>query len=271
MTVSGKLRGIGGGGSIENAVLLASDATYAMQMRYGSGWWSDDGTHLYASTWGEEGHHFSSDLDLTSLALQDTYTWSSKDIMGTVMKPDGAIAMIFDDGRDLRGLNPSTPFDLYPAGTRVTTDLRTAENGSYALRGGTASRSGDYLFTLSGAREILRYSLTAAFDPLTLVAQTADVGQVLDLSVGPSGPIDTIFGVCISHDGTLLHVGERSTNAIFQWKLSTPHDLTTAVFVGEFFDAVNLSAIGGVAAHPSDKTIIYGLSQHTGITKWRVA
>jgi hypothetical protein len=268
------MRGASGGFDITNAKLLASDDTQGPLMSYGSGWWTDDGVHLYTTTWvNEDTNYFTSDLDLTTLAYNNQYVWSNEDVVGVAVDPAGSTAMLFDSGRSIRQLLLNSAFSLSGA-TVVSTSasqIRTSGNGSYTMYGGTMSRDGQYIFTMgSGLVGVRRYTLATPFVLSSLVSYFPDAGQEVNLSAGPS-LIGFPFGMTISHDGLFLRVTDRDSKAIYQWELSTPHDLTTAEFSGEYIDAVNLFGVAGVAAHPSDARIVYALSQVTGITKWRVA
>jgi hypothetical protein len=268
------MRGAGGGFDIANAKLLASNDSEKALMTYGSGWWTDDEVHLYATTWtAEDTNYFTSDLDLTALTYNNQYVWGNEDVVGVAVNPAGSIAMLFDSGRSIRQLNLNSAFSLAGASVASTSasNIRTSANSSYTMYGGTMSRDGTYIYTMeNNLVGVRRYTLATPFVLSSLVSAYPDAGQEVDLSAGPSA-IGFPFGMSISHDGVWLRVSDRNATAMYQWKLSTPHDLTTAEFSGEYIDAVNLFGVAGVAAHPSDARIVYALSQVTGITKWRVA
>ncbi len=269
------MRGASGGFDIANAKLLASDDTQGPLMSYGSGWWTDDGVHLYTTTWvNEDTNHLTSDLDLSAAVVyENQYVWGNEDVVGVAVNPAGSIAIIFDKDRSIRQLNLSPAFRLAGAGIASTSSgvIRTSANSSYTMYGGTMSRDGTYIYTMeNNLVGMRRYTLATPFVLSSLVSGYPDAGQEVDLSAGPSA-IGFPFGMSISHDGVWLRVSDRNATAMYQWKLSTPYDLTTAEFLGEYIDATNLIGVGGIAAHPTDSRIAYTTSQITGIIKWRVA
>ncbi|WP_083101388.1 hypothetical protein [Pseudophaeobacter leonis] len=273
MTVSAKLRGAGSGGSIEDAKLLAIDSTYPALVRYGSGWWVDGGDHFYSSTYTfHDYNHFTGDLDLATFTYENEYTWTNSDTFGIAVAADGTKGMMFTGDAETRDFTMPTPYSFagVPGGTAYR--FKNSANSNVSCVGATTSRDGLYVYLLDTGHIVRRYSMTSPFDPSTIVAVTPDAGQEIDLDSLP-GVLAFVatYGISISHDGTLLHIADRNLKTLVQFELSTPYDLTSVIYVGSYLDAVNLSGIGGVAAHPSDRTIVYALSQQTGISKWRVA
>lgn len=274
MSISGKLRGAGGGSAhITSAVLLANNDSQASLMSYGSGWWTDNGENLYTTQWSaERSNHFESDLDVTALTYRSYYIWNNEDVVGIVVNATGTIVIIFDSNRAIRQFSTSTDYRLSSMSvtTTLSGSIKNSAGSNYTMYGGTLSRDGQYLYTMqSGIAGIRRYTLATPFVLSSIVSTLPDAGQEVNVSADPT-LVGFPFGLSISHDGQWLHVADRNTKALYQWKLNTPYDLSTIEWVGEFVDAVNMASVAGVASHPTDARFVYVLGQATGISKWRV-
>jgi hypothetical protein len=265
---------VGSSVDITNAELLASNDSEKGRMRYGSGWWSDDGGHLYTTDWDVETFHLTSDLDLTSMNYENLYSWTSQKMFGVAINSTGTTAFIFNEDRGIRQLTLNTPYSLSGTSTVTTSNnnyIKNSLGNNYNLFGGTMSRDGQYIYTMSSDLVVHRYTLATPFVLSSIVSLLPDAGQEVDLSADPTAVTPTPWGLCISHDGRWVHVADRNADAMYQWKLSTPYDLSTIEWVGEYVDSGNLNALAGMASHPTDASIVYALGQIHGISKWRVS
>lgn len=152
------------------------------------------------------------------------------------MKPDGTKVFVSGSGASKVSAWPlPTPYDVSTLGTLQETGTLDAVGDG---RGMWISPDGVYLF-FGTDLVTRRYEMSTPWDPST----AGSAQQSLDMSNELTSDFQTI---CFNYTGTRFFVTELgAVDTIFQYNLSTPWDLETAVY-SKSLDLATLTGEGGI-------------------------
>ncbi|MDE4302844.1 beta-propeller fold lactonase family protein [Phaeobacter gallaeciensis] len=169
---------------------------------------------------------------------------------GLVFKPDGTSFYVLDNSTDaLRQYDMSTAFDIrtYSAGSVFSVSTQEASPRGLAFRtDGTAV----YVGGVSSYNKVHVYSLSTAWDVSTMsFVETFDLSSILN---------STLNGVGFSPDGEVFYASQNVT--VFRAALSTPWDISTAVFDANGLGKTKVLSVGNFAqftVHPEGKALFF--------------
>jgi len=144
-------------------------------------------------------------------------------------------------GDDVNVYTLSTPFDLSTASAFVGSfDVSGQETGPTGV---AFSSDGTKMFVVgfAGGAEVNEYTLSTPFD-----VSTAAFDSAFPVAGQDTFPTDVAF----SSDGTKMFVLGADEDAVYEYTLSTPFDVSTAAFVDSFSVAGEETAPRGIAFSP---------------------
>jgi len=146
------------------------------------------------------------------------------DPQGLAFKPDGSRLYFVGDLNDnVYQYSLSTAYDVSTASFVQSFDIGTQDTDPKGL---TVRPDGSQLYVVgNGTDNIYQYGLSTAFD-----ISTATFSQSFDVSPQDTTPT----GMAFKPDGSQLYVVGNSNDNVYQYRLSTAFDISTASFVRSF-------------------------------------
>ena len=162
-------------------------------------------------------NHF--DISSTYFKTATSVSAINSALRGLALSTDGSKMFILDgNGDDLYEYDLTTPFDVTTASFVDFTQTQDSNPGGIAF-----SPDGFKLYSVGNASdEINQYTLTTAFDASTLSFNYAT--SVAAIDTNPQG-------VTFKPDGTKMFMTGDTANAVFQFGLTTPWDISTSYLI----------------------------------------
>lgn len=183
------------------------------------------------------------DISTASANPVSVYEVSEPNISGFIaMSSDGTKLIVGDRNNNLYSYTLSTAWDIttttYSSTSNIPGQQVNQINEIAVSEDGTKVYVGDNNGNPDG---IFQYNLSTAWD-----VSTASYHGFFDIS----GQIVTVNGLDFKPDGTKMYINDNNPDAVHQYTLTTPGDVTTAVYDNISLD---LSALDGNA-----KSGVYG-------------
>jgi hypothetical protein len=182
-------------------------------------------------------------------------TGTSFDVSGQASAPeglafnnDGTLMFVPDaSSRSVFQYSLSTPFDI---GTASFTTSYTVDPEPSFPTGIAFSNDGSSLFVVgSNDTTVYQHALSTPFD----IGTASFNGS----SFSTSGQLSEQTGVTFNDDGTLLYVIGSRNDSVFQYSLSTPFDIDTALFTGSSFNTAPQAPVPADVSFNNDGTLMY--------------
>jgi len=168
----------------------------------------------------------STPFDVSTASFVDSFSVTAQETgpTGLAFSSDGAKMFVVGvTGDDVNEYTLSTPFDVSTASFVDSFSVAAQEGGP---RGIAFNTDGTKMFVVGAAgTDINEYTLQTAFDVST--ASFVDSFSVAGQETGPEG-------LAFSSDGTKMFVLGTVEDAVHEYTLSTPFDVSTASFVDSF-------------------------------------
>lgn len=156
--------------------------------------------------------------DITTLSAGPTLA-VGQDTSGLYMKSDGTeLYFTSETGQDVRRYTLSTPWDLNTASFTSLFDVSSQEP---TPRGVHLSSAGDKMYIVGPLDNVYQYDLGVAWDITSAVYNSV----FYDVDFGSSNSVDLAF----NSTGSRLYVYDLNVDALRQFTLNTPWDLSTTV------------------------------------------
>jgi hypothetical protein len=209
-------------------------------------WFNPDGSAFYLMLKGGDAFY---QYDLGTNWQIHTATYTGKSSIVGLTTPDGSF-MIKDDGTKLNYFNAttqviskftmSTPWDITTLSEDgETVDVSTVLSGTdYAPNKMFINQIGNkVIFTDPAEHAVLYMEMSPNWDLSTLSFNSSDY-RILDDDKG------SLYGAFINADGDeMIVAGENgSYSAFYHYNLTTPWDITSAEYSGNYLDFVNYAA-----------------------------
>jgi hypothetical protein len=202
---------------------------------------SADGTKVYvADKITDKIHQYalSTAWDITTISYTNK-SYDIVDVEGIVINEDGTIVLVATTNTTpdrIKRLNLSTPWDISTATTEVTYYTMGTQGEAVTSVELWANADGTRLYSVSISTDIIsQYTLTTPWDLSTITFIGAFNANSIDGGV---------VAFCLSNDGTTLFIGGNLSLYVYQCVLTTPWDITTAVYglislpVGKYVSSV---------------------------------
>lgn len=160
-------------------------------------------------------------FDTSTLSYTGNSLVTGQNFTEFFLKPDGTIAYFMTFGGDFRFYTLSTPFDLSTAGGISTFNTALTNTSSFSA----IDNGFNAYFTNSSTNTVLEWEMTTTWDITTLV----DTGR----SFAPAEITNSLQDMFISQDGREYFLVETVTSVVYQYRMTTPTDISTSVFVGQ--------------------------------------
>jgi len=188
-----------------------------------------DGSRLYvAGTAGSRVYEYSLGVnyDIATASFSQAFVVSSQDTTpeGVEFNSDGTeLYIVGGQFENVYQYSLSTAFDISTASFTQSFDVSSEDTLPQGL---VFKPDGSRLYVI-GAKDVnvYQYSLSTAFD-----ISTASFTQSFSVGAQESTPL----GLAFNPDGSLLYIIGSSSQSIFQYRLSTSFDISTASFVQSF-------------------------------------
>lgn len=195
-----------------------------------------NGTKLYYLDY--DGTIIVNQYTLTTPYDVSTASYDSKtlDVSGQVtnvafmrFKPDGTTLYIADSGSDrIYQYTLSTAWDVstgsYASKLYDSTEVGTSQEGF------DLSADGTKLYIAASTEIIYQYTLSTAWD-----ISTASYDSI---SSSVASQVSTIRAIQFSSDGSKLFCADQTTDEIYMYRLTTPYDISTAIYTGVSMDTL---------------------------------
>ncbi len=201
--------------------VLATDVSAEITSARGL-WMSADGLKAYIgdnTTQAAYEYSMTFPFDTSTLVYSGNSLGTSANFTEFFLKPDGTIAYFMTFGGQFRYYTLSTPFDLSSAGSLTMFNSGVGSTSSFSV----IDNGFNAYFTENSTNTILEWEMTTTWDITTLV----DTGR----SFAPTEITNNLSDMYISPDGREIFLIETVTALVYQYRLTTPTDISTAVFV----------------------------------------
>jgi len=185
-----------------------------------------DGSQLYLAGNGNNNvyqYGLSTAFDITTASFSRSFDVSTQDTRpkGLVFKPDGSQLYVAGNGNNnVYQYSLSTAFDISTASFIRSFDVSTQDTFPTGL---AFKPDGSQLYVTGDSNDnVYQYSLSTAFD-----ISTASFVKSFDVSPQDTTP----EGLTFNPDGGQLYVVGGSNDNVYQYRLSTVFDISTASFV----------------------------------------
>lgn len=227
---------------------------------------SEDGLYFYITGASDSIHSYimSTAWDISTASFDATFSVSSEDASpnGLFVAPDGfSIFMVGSVTDAVYRYTMSTAFDLSTASYSSSSFSVSAQEGSASALFFKSDGSKMYVVG-TGNNTIYQYS-TAAAAPAEWTDPDLGNASYDSVSFSVAGQESIPIGLFFKQDGTKMYVSGPSSDAVFQYSLSTAYDVGTASYDSVSFSASSQDlSVAGVYFKP-DGTKMY-LVGYTG-------
>lgn len=183
---------------------------------------------------------------------------------GVSISPDGLMVFVgATDNNAIYQYDLSTPYDLSSASySGVSLDVSSE---TLNMLDHQFSDDGALLFVNDNSAETLfKYSLSTPFDMSTAIYSGDSVTLTTQMTF--------FFGFHLSPDGTKLITGQSSGGFIYEYTLSTPFLLSSAVYSGNSFESTlsDSYALTGIAMSRDGKLLFKSAGNYPGVVVYRL-
>ena len=195
---------------------------------------NNDGTKLYVLKGVPANIHqfsLSTAYDITTITLDGSYdigatTGAIEGMYGLAFNNNGTKLFTTNSNR-IYELSVAVPYDVVGSTGISPTNLDVSPQDITA-RSLAFNNTGTKMYVIGDTTNtVYQYSLSPAFD-----LSTASYDGV-SFFVGPV--VDTAWSITFNNDGTKMYVIDRLRNTVKPFLLSTPYDISTAVYAVKFF------------------------------------
>lgn len=238
----------------------------------------DDGTEMYicgdsntlnqytlSSAWDVTTASIKSRLNFGVFGENRNINWSTLQ-KAVAISTTGESLYLIDGYNVLNHLPLSTPWEISSVSVASTTGITTAynlEDFSGNPTGLSFSNDGSKLYVIGSQKDsVVRYDLSTPWDINTLSTSNSsiDIRNILGnghISVATVSE-DSKLTIKYNSTGTKLYILGGTNDLIYQYSLSTPYDLSTAYFDGNYRDVSrNDLTPTGIFVGDSDNTLYY--------------
>ena len=163
------------------------------------------------------------DISLSSFSTDFSVSWQDNNPLGIQMKPDWTKLFILgNQNNSIFIYDLTTGFDLTTAsysGTSVLVNTEDALPLGFNFNG-----DGTKMYIVGNTGRVYEYDLSTAYDPTTLTYTTNNFSF--------SWQAGTPVGVWFNDNWSKMYMLSISTDAIYEYNLSTPYAVTSAVYTG---------------------------------------
>lgn len=207
--------------------------------------------------------------NLSQVTFNNTFDTSAQNTTsaGMFLRADGVKMFVIDFGTDtVFQYTLSTPGDVSTAS--FDTGKSFSVNSEDSSPQGVWFKNDGLIMYIAGSAsgKIFQYTLSSAWD----VSTASFASKELDTSA-QSAPRD----VFIKPDGTELYIAGPTGSSVYQYTLSTPHDVSTGTFTGSFDVTTQENSIVDVYFKDDDGTKMFIVGQtndtvfqYTLLTPW---
>jgi len=188
-----------------------------------------DGSQLYINGRASSNviqYSLSTAFDISTASFVRSFDVSSQesDPTGLFFRPDGSQMYIIGlNSTNVLEYSLSTAFDISTASFDQSFDVSTQEGSPTEV---ALKPDGSQLYVIGvGTNTVFQYGLSTAFD-----VSTASFSQSFDVSPQDGAP----HGLFFRPDGNQLYVIGREFDNVYQYRLSSAYDISTASFIRPF-------------------------------------
>ena len=168
---------------------------------------------------------------------------------------DGTKVFILDLNEVIYQYDLSTAYDISTISyNNVTLDPGSQIPANQGVYGFTFSADGTKIYIMSYYADVYQYTLSTAFALNT--ASYANKTHDFKTDTMPS----LAYGIEISNDGTRVYISHAGSDNIFEYILSTAHDISTAGNVNHTFSIAS-NTVGHGLTFNSDGTELYSMAE----------
>jgi 6-phosphogluconolactonase (cycloisomerase 2 family) len=191
---------------------------------------NNDGTKLYVLKGVPANIHqfsLSTAYDITTITLDGSYDISATTGASGLAFNNNGTKLFTTNSNRIYELSVAVPYDVVGSTGISPTNLDVSPQDITA-RSLAFNNTGTKMYVIGDTTNtVYQYSLSPAFD-----LSTASYDGV-SFFVGPV--VDTAWSITFNNDGTKMYVIDRLRNTVKPFLLSTPYDISTAVYAVKFF------------------------------------